>query len=203
MERFPPRLRACSLVFVLFALAASGCSSTGGVRGVFDKTLQAVGLKADEPQPKSVPLRLYAGDNLNAADGARGVALVARVYQLRARGRFEDAPFKAFLDGELERIALGNDLIDVTEVLLTPGQRHQLLQELPAEGRYIGVVALFRSPSTSRWRLAFDAERAEQEEGITVGLHACAMTTTSASLVTELASDPHRLSSVNCEAPTY
>lgn len=199
MDRVFPRLRACHLVaaLALSALLLAGCSSDGGVREAFDKTMQAVGLRPDAPQPKTVPVRLYAGDNLNAASGARGVALVTRVYQLRARDRFEDAPFKAFLDEELERIALGEDLIEVTEVLLTPGQRHQLLQQMPAEGRYLGVVALFRAPSTSRWRLAFDAARAEQD-GITVGLHACAMTTTSDALVTALASESHRLSSVNC-----
>lgn len=202
MERFPMRTCACCLALLVSTLLSTGCGSQGGVRAMFDKTLQVVGLKSDEPQPKTVALRLHAGDNLNAADGTRGVALVTRVYQLRDRHRFEDAPFKAFLDGELERIALGDDLIEVTEVLLTPGQRHRLLQQLPAQGRYLGVVALFRAPSTSRWRLAFDAARA-QEHGITVGLHACAMTTTSDALVTALASDPYRLASVNCASPAH
>lgn len=203
MDRPPSRRNRSVRTFVLAcvaALALGGCSSDGGVREAFKSTLQAVGLKSDEPQPKVVPVRLYAGDNLNAGDTQRGVALVTRVYQLRALDRFQDAPFKAFLDEELEQIALGDDLIEVTEVLLTPGQRHEILQQLPADGRYLGVVALFRTPSTSRWRFAFDAGQAAAD-GITVGLHACAMTTASEALVTGLATEPHRLSSVNCVAP--
>lgn len=195
----PPRQRRRLAAVLLsgLVLAAGGCASTGGVVG---KTLELVGLKAPaDPAPKEkvVPLRLYAGDNLNAGKDKRGLALVVRVYQLRSPQRFEQASFDAFLDEAHEQAALGDDLLGATEILLMPGQRHEVLERVAAEGSYLGVVALFRSPAATRWRFAFDAGAASKE-GITLGLHACAMTTTSAALVTTLASEPHSLSSVNC-----
>ncbi|MFD0739817.1 type VI secretion system lipoprotein TssJ [Lysobacter koreensis] len=178
-------------------LMAGGCASQGGVGGMVGKTLEAVGLKGQAPREQAVPLRLYAGDNLNAGKDKRGLALVVRVYQLRGAQRFEQAPFEAFLDEASEKAALGDDLIKATEILLMPGQRHELAETVAAEGSHLGAVALFRAPVANRWRFVFDARKAAKD-GITLGLHACAMTTTSPALITALASPPHSLSAVNC-----
>jgi len=177
--------------------AMTGCNSQGGVKQVFGRTLQAVGIKEAPAQARELPVYLHAGGNLNAGDGQRALSLVVRVYQLRASERFDEAPFEVFLDAQRERDVLGDDLIRVTEVLLAPGQRHELIEPLPADGSHVGVVALFRQPAQTRWRLTFDARDAA-EDGITVGLHACAMTTTSAALETALASAAHSLSSSRC-----
>ena len=184
------------------ALVTAGCASSGGIGARLDKTMQAMGLKdqaAADGKDKAVPLKLFAGDNLNAGNGKRGMALVLRVYQLRGMQRFEQAPFDAFLDGAREKAALGDDLLGATEILLMPGQKHELVETVAGQASHIGVVALFRSPAASRWRFSFDARKAVKD-GITLGLHACAMTTTSPALVTTLASEPYSLSSVNCAA---
>ena len=183
---------------LMFAL--SGCTSQGGIKQAFGKTMQAVGLADSTAQERQVPLRLYAGDNLNAGSDRRALSLVVRVYQLRDIARFEEAPFDVFLDQQRERDVLGDDLIGVTEILLAPGQRHEVLERLSADGGHLGVVALFRAPAPTRWRFAFDTEAAAAD-GITVGLHACAMTTPSAGLETVLASPPHSLASSNCTPP--
>lgn len=182
---------------VVLALGGAGCASSGGIGGTVDKAMQSVGLKQAVPKEHTVPLRLYAADNLNAGAGTRPLALVVRVYQLRGLQRFEQAPFDAFLDEDAERAALGSDLVVANEVLLTPGQRHEFQERVAADASHLGVVALFRSPASSRWRFAFDSRKAAAE-GITVGLHACALTTTSAALETRLASEAHALSAVNC-----
>lgn len=189
---------ACMLALAAL-LVGSGCVSSGGANKLLDKTLAMVGMAADtqDATPQSIPLRLYAGDNLNAADDRRALAVVVRVYQLRSLQRFQDTPFDDFLDADREREALGDDLIDVREILLMPGQRHEITEQLTADGAHLGVVALFRAPARSRWRLAFDTVEAA-DEGITIGLHACAMTTTSPALATRLAGEPHGLSTVNC-----
>ncbi|MFC3552420.1 type VI secretion system lipoprotein TssJ [Lysobacter cavernae] len=198
----PPARRGLALALLAsLVLAGSGCASSGGVGKAVGKALETVGLKAPAPpappQEHSVPLRLYAADNLNAGGEKRPLALVVRVYQLRAIQRFEQAPFDAFLDEKAEAAALGTDLVSASEILLTPGQRHEVIEKVAAEASHLGIVALFRAPTTSRWRFAFDSRKAVKD-GITVGLHACAMTTTSTALETPLASESHSLSSVNC-----
>ena len=181
-------------------LAATACSSQGGIKQAFGKTLQAVGLSDLATRERSVPLWLYAGENLNAGRDDRALSLVVRVYQLRDIGRFEEATFDVFLDQQRERDVLGDDLIGVTEILLAPGQRHEVLERLPVDGRHLGVVALFRTPAPTRWRFAFDTGEAA-DDGITVGLHACAMTTPSPALETTLAAASHSLASSNCAPP--
>jgi len=190
LRRFLP-----ASITVALLLASAGCASGGG--HVIDGMLEKVGMKAATPQPHALPLRLYAGDNLNAGTEKRPLALVVRVYQLRGYQRFEQAAFDTFLDEQAERNVLGSDLIDVSEVLLTPGQRNELIERLPADAQHVGVVALFRMPAASRWRFSFDSRKAVAD-GITLGLHACAMTTTSPALVTPIAGDAHGLSGVGC-----
>lgn len=199
-ERWKPA-KAATMVLLgaLFALALGGCATAGKA---LDKTLQAVGVKKDDaepaaPKPVNVPLSLMAGSNLNAGTGKTGLTLVVRIYQLRNRDRFEQAPFDAFVDEQREQAALGTDLISVSEVLLSPGQKHESQQRVAGEAAFVGAVALFRTPASSRWRFLFDAPEAATS-GITLGLHACAMTTTSPGLVTVLSGEPHSLTSVNC-----
>lgn len=191
--------RGCLGLLVAIAVAGlPACSSGGGVRQAMDATLQKVGLQERPPQPRQVPLRLHAGDNLNAGTGREPLSLVVRVYQLRDRERFERAPFDVFVDEQREIDVLGSDVLAVTEFLLAPGQRHEVLEQLPVDGRYLGVVALFRQPAPVRWRLTFDPAAATPG-GITVGLHACAMTTPSLeALETPLAGEAHSLAGSRC-----
>ncbi len=195
------RLRARGWAYgliVLSCLLLSGCPTQAeNVKEAFGKTMAAVGLKQGEAKPIELPLRLYAGDNLNSGDSTRAAALVVRVYQLRSGKRFEEAAFDVFLDEQRERDVLGDDLISVTEFLLTPGKRHEVVETLPLDGTHLGVVSLFRVPAANRWRFTFDAKQAASE-GITIGLHGCAMTTASPALTTKLSSPSHNLSSSQC-----
>ncbi len=189
-------LRACVLAAVLASTA--GCASSGGL---VDRGLQAVGLREAKPEgPRTVPLELMAGTNLNAGSRQQGLSLVVKVYRLRGTQRFDRAPFDAFLDETRERAALGDDLIGVDEVVLTPGQRQTLPQDVGDQVNAIGVVALFQAPASQRWRLAFDTRHdAIDRDGVRIGAHACALTTTSASLLTRLPGDAGSLASVRCQ----
>lgn len=196
------RLPALCLLF-LAALLLPGCAGNGGVGKVVNRTLESVGLREADADAKAgittLPLRLYAGDNLNAGNDDRGLATVVRIYHLRGVQRFEQAPFDALMDESRERSELGNDLIEVRELVLTPGIRRELEERLPADATHVGVVALFRSPASGRWRYAFDARHREaRDQGITIGLHACAMTTSSGALTTPLPGDPASLVSARC-----
>ncbi|TKS54211.1 type VI secretion system lipoprotein TssJ [Luteimonas yindakuii] len=203
--RLPPRsppalpLRAAAGALCI-ALAVGGCASSGGL---VDRTLQTVGLRDTAPQgPQLVAVELMAGGNLNAGNGLRGLALVVKTYQLRDTRRFEQAPFEAFLDDARERAALGEDLVAVNEVVLAPGQREVLQERLVDDATVLGVVALFQAPAAGRWRLAFDPENpGARRDGIRIGLHACAMTTSSTALATRLPGDASSLASVRCQHP--
>ena len=188
---------------LLLVLLATGCASSGGVTGMMDKTLQVVGIRekvADgPPAEKSVELRLFPGKNLNSGNRGRPLALVVRIYHLRSAERFEQAPFDVFLDASREQSALGDDLLQVNEIVLVPGKPHQLKEAVSGDARALGIVALFMAPSQQRWRFVFDARHKSLRDGLTIGLHACAMTTTSPALLTVLSDNPESLASARCQ----
>ncbi|HEU4622852.1 MAG TPA: type VI secretion system lipoprotein TssJ [Burkholderiaceae bacterium] len=170
--------------------ALSGCSVAPVLLTVADIALEKSGLKKPEkPEKPEVPeiqlparqvaVRLHAGNNLNTDSNGHALALVARVYKLRDANSFNQAPFDAFLDAQKEKQALGNDLIEVREVTLVPGQRYEVMEKVPRDVAYIGVIALFRAPAPTRWRYVFESAEAEKT-GITLGVLSCAMTVASA-----------------------
>jgi type VI secretion system protein VasD len=166
------------LAAMLLVAPLSACSNVP----LADSMLHAVGLQKVSPlnasvtlPPREVALRMHASAALNHGPQGQPLALLTRIYLLRDSSAFERMPFEAPLNAQLEREALGADLIDVREVLLVPGQRYETQEQIRREAAYIGVVAMFRSPAPARWRAAFAADQAEQS-GITIGLHGCAMT---------------------------
>lgn len=182
-------------------LAIGGCASGGGIGKAVNKTLQSIGIKDGDgkPEERTLPLRLYAGENLNAGNGKRALAAVVKVYHLRDAKRFESAPFDAFLDETRERDVLGDDLLSVNEVVLTPGAQNEGNERLEPDTGVIGVVALFRAPATHRWRLSFDTRHKRiEKDGVTIGVHACALTTSSPALLSRIAADPSGLASAKC-----
>ena len=168
---------------LLAASLLSGCSSTAGAL-VVSKTLEVVGLVKPEPPegvklpvppaPPKVSLRIHAGEQLNTDPQLRSLSVVLRIYKLRSANAFLLAPYKAFGDAGAERQAFGNDLIDVREVVLAPGQKHEVVETLSSDGSYLAVAALFRAPADGRWRFAFPVAGAEKT-GVTLGVHGCAM----------------------------
>ena len=185
---------------LITTFALGGCASGSKLGKAVDSTLQAVGLREAKPEkPPVIPLQIYAGTNLNAGNDKRASAAVLKIYHLRSGQRFEQAPFNAFLDQAGEQAALGADLLSVNEVVLTPGVRQQLSEQLSGGTAVIGVVALFRSPAEGRWRVAFDARTKNlPNDGITLGVHACALTTDSTALSSRISGDSGSLASVRC-----
>lgn len=179
----------------------AGCAG-GGVGAIAGAALEAAGLRkapalpeAQQP-PRHVAIRIHAAEKLNTDSRGQPLALVARIYQLRQRAAFERMPYDAVLKPEAERQALGADLLEVKEITLVPGQHYEITEKVAREAGYLGVVALFHAPAAQRWRLAFAVAEAEQQ-GVTVGAHACALSVGSGARATmrELA----MLSSVRCQ----
>ncbi|KQV52480.1 hypothetical protein ASC93_04160 [Massilia sp. Root335] len=180
----------CCLAWML-----GGCASGG--------PLEAIGLRKPPPPvpesqqpPRNVVVHLHAAPRLNVDARGQPLALLVRIYKLRERGAFEQAPYAAFLSPQAERDALGADLVDVREVTLVPGQRLDVSDRLARDTPWLGVVALFHAPAEHGWRAAFAAADAEQA-GVTVGLHACALTVGTGAAPAGAAVKP--LSLVHCQ----
>jgi type VI secretion system protein VasD len=167
---------------LLACIVVAGCAGSSGPAGLLEATgiRKAAPLPDAQLPPRSVALRLHAAKRLNLDARGQSLALLVRVYKLRQRAAFDGAPYAAFLSPQAEREALGADLLEVRELTLVPGQQLELNEKLPREAGWLGVVALFHSPLQQGWRLAFAAPQAEQA-GVTIGLHACAMSTGAAS----------------------
>lgn len=157
-------------------LLLTGCAA-GSIAGI---AMELAGVRKPpelpelQKPPRQVAIRLHASGNLNAGGGGQPLALAARIYKLRQTAAFERASYAGFLNPQTERELLGADLVDVKEVQLIPGQRYEAVESVGRDVAHIGVVALFRNPAPQRWRLAFTAPDAEKN-GITIGLHACAL----------------------------
>lgn len=189
-----------ALALGVVPLALAGCASGGTLGTTVDRTLAAVGLKdarAVADQQRTVDIELHGAGNLNAGGGTKGMALVVRVYQLRDAQRFEQAPMAYFLDTGNEPDRLGDDVVDVSDRVVLPGETQRWRLRLADDARHVGVVALFRHPGDGPWRFVFDGRRAIRE-GVVIGGHACAMTTASPALSTRMSGDPMRLSGVRC-----
>lgn len=193
----------------LLVLAVSGCSTQGG--GPIDKALEVVGLKTPPVvqqlpkelplMPRKLPLRLHAGEQLNTDATGRSLAVVARVYKLRSTDAFMQVPYDTFAASNPDRNdAWNRDVVEVREVVLAPGQRHEVIETIAPGTSHLAVVALFRSPAEQRWRFVFDAKAATADgtNGITVGLHACAMSVAEGPVI-DAALETQRLAGVRCK----
>lgn len=144
-----------------------------------------------------LPLNFFAGNNLNAGPGGKPLGLVVKIYQLTDYRRFTRASLQDFLAKQSTQAALGEDLITAREITLLPGKTYRLVEDIRKGTRYLGVVALFMAPAKDHWRAVFNP-RKSRDEGITIGLTACALTVTSGKLVTDLPGPPNSLSMVQC-----
>jgi len=161
---------------------ASSGSIMDSIGSYKDKALEAVGFKKPEtPELPDIQLpdrkvlwRLHASDSLNVSPSGAPVALLTRTYKLRSPNAFLQAPYEVFGDPAKEKAQLGDDIVETRDVQLIPGQHAEVRDKVAREARYIGIVALYRSPSLQRWRYAFPSDSAEKT-GLSIGLHACAM----------------------------
>ncbi|MBS63987.1 type VI secretion system lipoprotein TssJ [Salinisphaera sp.] len=189
----------CCLITSLFAillLSVSGCSLLPGS----DEPKEApepIGKFSSEGNEPRVSLKLFAGSNVNLSQYGDPLALLVKLYVLKDKNAFEQADYDTFLDDDRAREALGSDLIEARETLLVPSQTYETQVPQVEEGRYLGVVALFRNPAPERWRFAFDLAP-QKAEPVVAGLHACAMTITSGSVVDAPDYELSRLSNVTC-----
>lgn len=198
-----------SLAFSLVAMAGlAGCGTTSSGGGL-DKALEVVGLQrpapampeklpqANAPGARKVTLRLHAGDILNTSSDGRSLSVVARIYKLRDHTAFDRLSYDTLQDAATPGNAeWAREVVEVKEVVLTPGQRYEAVETVPPEAAYVAVAALFRAPAPQRWRFVFDS-RAAERSGVTLGLHGCAISV-AAGQALGVAPEMTRLAGVRC-----
>jgi len=202
------RIRFSSLILLVGIGCLPGCYGNAHVAdgtaadsgSIVMRAIQ--GLGAPPPHPSEtleaqLSLRIFTAKNLNAGAGNKALALVVKIYHLRSKDRFGQAPFDDFLDSNKEQSDLGQDLINSREMLLLPDQRYLSVERMPLDTRYLGFVAQFRNPAALRWRFVYDVKRSKIS-GITLGIHACALSSTQGALLTELPDDARSLATVRC-----
>ncbi len=143
-------------------------------------------------------MRLHAGDVLNTTADGRSLSIVARIYKLRDRTAFEQISYDTLQESRASgaQSDWARDVVETKEVVLTPGQKFEVVETVPPEAPYVAVVALFRSPAPQRWRFVFDTKGAAQT-GLTLGVHACALSVAAGQPI-GAAPDSMRLAGVRC-----
>jgi len=199
----PLSLSACVL---LSAACITGCSTASAVQiagAAVGAALETAGLKKADTKPnpdapRPLTLTLAAGPLTNAGATDEPLALVVHVYQLRSETAFSGLSYAQASNEEAERNVLQSDLVDVREVTVIPGKTYRFDEMIPAQVKVIGFAAQFRRPAANRWKLAFNRE-ASEKSGISVGFHACAITSGTGEL-TNPASTAHSrsLSGIRC-----
>lgn len=209
--------RGCQcLLLALGSGLLIGCATPGHrSNGLLDQALGVLGLqRADVTAPTQPPagsqtstaplvtrrvtLRVHAGQVLNLGETGTSLPVVLRLYKLRNREAFEQLPYAAFSRAAPADLAnFTSDIVETRELVFLPGQRHEVIENLEPQVRFIAVVGLFRSPAPQRWRAIFDAQSAAPSS-ITLGLHGCALSV-AAGQALDMAPELMRVAGVRCE----
>lgn len=166
------------------SMLLSACGTTQPDASLLDKTLGLFGLQTATDnkavasgddllkalRPNRIPLRIHAGDLLNSDGAQRPLSLVVKVYKLKAYEEFLRVPYSAFSQDAYK----GEEIVSSRELVLLPGQHHEVEESLPRDAPYLAVVALYKAPDAQRWRFVFDVA-SSAKDGITLGAHQCAL----------------------------
>jgi type VI secretion system protein VasD len=195
-------------LFAVATLAGCATSGSGADTSLLDKALQAVGL-SKPPLPevpiselptlsRKVTLRLHAGALLNVDAKGKELSVVTRVYKLKDSAAFMQASYEALAAATPPRDApFVQDIVEMQEFVMFPGVNRDVIESVPPQAKYLAVVALFRAPADARWRFVFET-KAAAESGVTLGLHACAMSVAQGQPVNATL-ESQRLAGVTCK----
>jgi type VI secretion system protein VasD len=113
--------------------------------------LFVIGLSLVACSTTTTQLTLNATKHLNQDTQNRSLPVVVRVYSLTNDEEFIDASFRELWRND--KAVLGSTLLDREEYTLDPGGRLTIKVTHTAQAKYIAVVALFRHPHGSEWRV--------------------------------------------------
>ena len=106
---------------------------------------------ASGPKPAKVNLNLVASNSVNPDLEGHPSPVVVQIYRIRAADAFNNARFFELYD-DAEQV-LGQDLVGVTEIEMSPNSKRTLpVEGMTVDTRYIGVLAAYRDIDKARWR---------------------------------------------------
>lgn len=121
--------------FLILSLLVFGLASCGGA-----------------PKKHSLNIRISASSDVNPDLNSRPSPVILHVLELSAIDEFNRADFFALTQNDAA--ALGGDVLNKTEIILTPGSSRETVLELDQQAVYLGFVAGYRDIDNSRWRVS-------------------------------------------------
>jgi type VI secretion system protein VasD len=103
-----------------------------------------------EVPPTIVISELAASSDVNPNVAGTPSPIFVRVYELKAPTAFAATDFFSLWEDDGK--ALGKDLEDRQEVVLSPGQQSKLEREFGASSRFLGVAAAYQDLPNATWR---------------------------------------------------
>jgi len=120
-------------------------------------TLQGCGLFGGESTPGPVDVTVTAATRLNPDDSGQSLPTVIRIYQLKAASKAEAAQFEDIYRRDKE--ILGEDLLQVDELVLSPGDTARKTMAGNKAAGAVMVVGVFRRPSGNAWRIITELQK--------------------------------------------
>lgn len=121
--------------FIIFSILVIGLVSCGGA-----------------PKKHGFEIRIFATSDVNPDLQARPSPIILHVLELTAIDEFNRADFFGLTQNDAA--ALGGDVLNKTELILTPGSSKQTTLELDQQAAYVGFVAGYRDIDNARWRVS-------------------------------------------------
>lgn len=118
----------------LLAVAAAGCGLLG----------------SGETQAPPVEVTVQASDRLNPDETGQSLPTLIRIFLLKSQGKAEAADFDDLYRRPKE--ALGEDLVQMDEIVLSPGDTGVRRLAGDKAARALLVMGVFRRPMAGAWR---------------------------------------------------
>jgi len=107
---------------------------------------------ASAPKTHGLDIRIAATEDVNPDLENRPSPIILHIIELTAIDEFNRADYFSLTLNDAQ--ALGGDVLNKTEVILTPGSEKVVKLELDEKIAYLGFVAGYRDIDNSLWRLS-------------------------------------------------
>lgn len=101
-----------------------------------------------------IKINMSSSPNINLNKKHEPLPVVIRVYQLSDKGIFESVTFNQMWKSDAK--ALSNTLLTKNEIVLNPSSKDYVELDRHTEAKYVGVIAIFRTPSQRKWRATYE-----------------------------------------------